>query len=296
MDNPIESLSVGLAKAVEAAAPSVLRLPGRHRGGASATAWTSDRALAAHHTLPHEDRVSVVDATGERREAEIVGRDAATDLALLKVDGGGLTPLTFGPTDGLAVGHIVVGLGRPGRAIRASMRMVGVLAEDVSTGMGGRLERYVETDRAIPYGFRGGPLVDGRGQGVGIQTPGVIRGADLAVPTETLRRVVGELESHGRVRKGFLGIHVRSVRLPKEARETVERRRGALVLGVAPDSAAAAAGLLLGDVILDVGGAPVRGPRSLAQALSARFETETEIRRLRAGQLETVAATPSVRD
>lgn len=301
MTESLTSLSQSLADVVAGARASTfgLRRRGRcggGRSGISATAWSEDLLVSVHHALPHHDAFTVVADDGDELEAEVVGRDRGTDLAVLRAVDGGLSPLAFASTEDLRVGSLVVALGRPGRTVRASLRTLGAVAAEVSTATGGRLERYLETDRAIPWGFVGGPALDADGRGIGIQTPALIRGADLAVPTETLRRVVEELQAHGRVRRGYLGVSVRPVRLPTRVREELGRRRGALVLAVAPGSPAEAAGLLLGDVLVELDGQPVRGPRDLGQALGTRFGAEVPCRVLRAGALVEVRATPAVRE
>ena len=123
----------------------------------------------------------------------MIGRDPGTDVALLRVAGGGLTPAKLRELDGLAVGNLALAIGRPGRTARASLRAIGVLGPEIRTPHGGRLERYVESDRQIPRGFAGGPLIDADGAVIGMNTRTLLRGADLAIPVATLRRVVDEL-------------------------------------------------------------------------------------------------------
>src|SRR6185503_19310791 len=91
---------------------------------------------------------------------------------------------------------------------------IGVLGPAVRTPWGGRLERYVESDRQIPRGFAGGPLVDADGAVIGMNTRTLVRGADLAIPSVTLRRVVAELQAHGGVRRGYLGVGAYPAQLP----------------------------------------------------------------------------------
>src|SRR6476646_10585121 len=97
---------------------------------------------------------------------------------------------------------------------RASLRAIGVLGPEYKTPWGGKLDRYVESDRQIPRGFAGGPLIDADGAVIGMNTRTLIRGEDLAVPTATLRRVVDELKQHGGVRKGYLGVGAYPATLP----------------------------------------------------------------------------------
>ncbi len=291
----IENASEGLSAAVEAAAQSVVHVSAGCRHSASGTVWSEKHVVTTHRDLANEDTVRVVLADGSRREARVVGRDPGLDVALLEVEGGGLSVPRVRDAANAKVGELVIALGRPGRSVRASLRMIGVVAADVPTEGGALLRHYVETDRAIPTGFSGGPLLDASGAVLGIQSAGLVRNADLVVPTEALRDVVSELESHGRVRTGLLGVSVHGIRLPKAAEDVLGRRRGALVMAVAPGSAAENAGIHLGDVIVELEGDPIASGRSLARALRSRFDREVKLRLWRTGQLVDITATLQTR-
>lgn len=283
-----------LAQAVERAGAGVLHLA-RRRHGASATVWDAAAGLVvtAHHALGGEERAHLTDAAGTEREAEVVGRDPGTDLALLRVaDPAGLVAPELREVDGLKVGHAALALGRPGRSVRASLRIVGVLGPEVRTPWGGRLERYVETDRGFPRGFSGGPLVDLEGRALGVNTSGLLRGADVTVPTVTVRRVVGELLAHGSVRRGYLGVAVQRARLSASAAAALGGQTGgALVVRVDDDSPAARAGLVMGDVLVALDGEAVQGPDDVREVLLDRRGKEIEVRIVRVGAVETVRAT-----
>ncbi len=222
MANRAIDWSEDLARAVEAAAPAVLRLA-RHRYPGTATVWDAKAGLVVttSHAVANDDSARLTLPDGQERDAQVVGRDPGTDLALLRTDPADLAALGFREADGLKVGHAALALGRPGQSVRASFRIVGVLGADVRTPWGGRLERYVETDRGFPRGFSGGPLIDLEGRAIGINTSALIRGADLPVATATVRRVVGELVAHGAVKRGYLGVAVQRVRLPEAAASAV---------------------------------------------------------------------------
>lgn len=278
--------SNALAQVVERAASSVVRVePKRGRSG-SGTVWSADGLiLTTAHRVDAESAVTVALADGSSHEASVVGVDPGTDLALLRVQAA-LQPIAFASGDSAKVGHLAVALGRPGRGIRASLRMIGVIGTDVRTASGGRLERYIESDRAIPRGFSGGPLVDLEGRAIGIDTSGLIRGADLAIPRETIERVVRDLLAHGSVRRGYLGVGAYPVRLTAAVAQQVGRDRGALIVAVEEGSPAAAAGLLQGDVLLDIDGTAVTGPGELRAVLSERQDQEITARIVRAGALK----------
>lgn len=252
-------LDQALAAAVAAAAPSVVRVSRGH-GGGTGTVWSADLVITSSFHTPDRTQVGVglPDGTLDTRDAEVIGRDPGTDVALLRVAGGHLAPAKLRELDQLAVGNLALAIGRPGRSARASLRAIGVLGGDVRTPAGGKLDRYVESDRPIPRGFAGGPLIDADGAVIGMNTRTLLRGADIAVPTVTLRRVVDELLQHGGVRRGYLGVGA------------YPSARGALIASVDDQGPAAAAGILVGDILTEVDGVAVSGPDTLRRVLVDR--------------------------
>lgn len=265
------------AAAVARVAPSVVSIP-RRRGAGSGLAWSEDLVITSSFHAADELVIGVPGADGAvaERRATLVGRDPGTDVALFRVDGAGLTPAATRGLDGVAAGHLAFAVARPGRAIRASLRAIGVVGPEVRTPAGGRLDRYVETDRALPRGFAGGPLVDLRGEVIGMNTRTLIRGADLAVPVATIQRVVDAFLAHGCVPRGYLGVGVYPVEVPGGG-------RGALVASVDERGPAAAAGIVVGDIVVAIGGDAVRGPDELRLVLADRAGDTVDVALVRAG-------------
>jgi S1-C subfamily serine protease len=294
--SPLTSLEAALTGAVAAASASIVRVD-RRRGGGSGLVWAPDLVVTASFHAPDKTTIGVARGDGglDEREATVIGRDPGTDVAVLRVDGGGLAPATFRGLDGVAVGQLALALGRPGRSVRASLRIIGVLGPEVRTPGGGRLEHYVETDRQIPRGFAGGPLVALDGRVLGMSTRTLLRGADLAIPHVTLERVVGEILAHGSVRRGYLGVGAYPVALPAAIAQAVGRTTGALVANVEDGGPAAAAGVLVGDIILALAGDPIEGPEDLRLALADRAGETVELDLVRAGQRTTIKASVGVR-
>ncbi len=287
------SLDQALAAAVSAAAPSAVHVS-RGRGGGTGIAWDGDLVISSSFHTPDRTRIGIGTADGELdlREAEVIGRDAGTDLALLRVTGGGLTPAKLRELDGLSVGNLALAIGRPGRTARASLRAIGVLGPELRTPWGGRLERYVESDRQIPRGFAGGPLIDADGAVIGMNTRTLVRGADVAIPSVTLRRVVAELVAHGGVRRGYLGVGAYPAQLPAQLSQLAGgAARGALIASIEDGGPAAAAGLLVGDLLVELDGAAISGPDSLRVALGDRPGKAVTLVVLRGGTRLELAAT-----
>jgi S1-C subfamily serine protease len=281
-------LSGELASAVETAAPSVVRVEGRRRASSSGVAWSEDGVIVAtHHAVDAEEDVPVGLHDGRTVKARVVGRDPRTDLAVLHVDGGDLVVPRWDAGAAPRVGHLVVGVSRPGRTARARLGIVSAAAGEWRTPAGGRLESYLETDIEPHLGFSGGLLVGADGAVLGLTTAGLLRGAGMAVPVAALRRVVGVLVAHGRVRRGYLGIGTQAIAMmPPVSGQTA----ALIVLSVQPGSPAAKAGLLVGDVLLRAGEEPLTHPGALVPTLDEeRVGRELRLRVLRAGEERDVA-------
>lgn len=291
-----ETLDQSLAAAVARVAPSVLHLP-RHHGGGSALVWREDLAVTSSFHCPDEPEISVSDAGGAlvSRKAEVVGRDPGLDLALLRVEGGGLVVPPRREAATVVVGNLALAIGRPGRSPRASLRMISVRGAGVRTPTGGTLEHYVETDRQIPRGFAGGPLVDVQGTVIGMSTRTLLRGHDLAISGADLERSVELLLAHGAVPRGFLGVGVAPVVLARALQEAHGRERAVLVSALDEGGPAERAGVVQGDVLLALDGHAIEGPLELRERVAERPGAEVELSLLRGGAPLTVRATLGIR-
>lgn len=288
----LSDLSDGLASLVERAGPSVLGI-----GGTTGIAWTSDLAITSASSLRcHGARVEVRTASGEAREGTLLGLDPASDLAVVRVKDGGLVPIARRDASKPArVGEVVLALGRPGRAIRASQRIVGLVGKDVRARRGLVLKDYVEMDRGFPDGFVGGPVVDADGSLVGLGTDRVIRGADLAMSPAELAPIVDQIAQSGAPQLGWLGVAVQPAKLPDRLAADVPALRGALVTAVEKDGPADRAGLVLGDVVVGLDATPIEGPDGLLALLRGLAGVAITLRIVRAGAVTTLPATVGTR-
>ncbi|HXY39239.1 MAG TPA: trypsin-like peptidase domain-containing protein, partial [Vicinamibacteria bacterium] len=196
-------------------------------------------------------------------EAGVVGRDPGSDLVVLRASTSGLAAVRWGGSDTARTGQLVVGLSRPGRAVRAQLGILSATVEGWRAPSGARLERYIESSIGLQPGFSGGLLLGPDGTAIGLNTAGLLRGTSLAVPAETVRRVVEALLAGRGVRRGFLGIGTQPIALTPDLRARLGQVSALLVLSVQPDTPAARAGLLLGDVLLKAGGEPLSHPAAL---------------------------------
>jgi S1-C subfamily serine protease len=292
-DSPhaLSTLSNQFADAVESVGRAVVQVDGRPRRPASGVVYAPELVLAADHAVERDDDLSVEAADGPAHVAQLVGRDPASDLALLRVPGLGGAPARPAPTPA-RLGQFVLAVGRPGgRELMASVGIVSALGGPVRT-RGGMLEQYIQTD-ATPYpGFSGGPLVDGRGVVLGVLTTGLAGGAALAVPVAVAWRIGDLLARQGYVARGWLGIGSQPVRIPAAQRAGGARERGLLVVEIAPGSPAERAGLLVGDIVIALDGATVGDADDLqALLVGDRVGRAVSIEVLRGGSLAALEVT-----
>jgi S1-C subfamily serine protease len=277
----LADVSAELSKIVADRAPSIVRVEARYRTPSSGVVWSADGTLVtADHAVEREEDIQIGLPSGESVAASLVGRDPSTDVAVLRAQVAGLTPAAWSDAAASRVGNLVLALGRPGKTFRSRLGIISALGDGWRTPAGGELDRYLETDVGMAFGFSGGLLLDASGSALGMNTAGLLRRTALAVPAATLRRVVEMLLAHGRVRRGYLGIGAHAVRLPGALREQLGQRTGVIVLSVEPGSPADQGGIVLGDVLVAIAGTPVRhlddmlsalGPDSIGKPVAVRL-------------------------
>ena len=293
----LAALSDGLADAVAKVEPAVMRIYGRRGRSSSGVVHADGLVLTASHSVERDEDLSVGVPGGGTHEARLLGRDPSTDLAVLGVEGLGIG--AAGAAEGEArVGQISLAVGRParGEGIRASLGIVSAVGGPLRMGRGARLERYVQTD-ATPYlGLSGGPLVDSKGDVLGILTAAFGKGSAFAVPAELAWAVAKKLAEGGSIKRGYLGILSQPVRLPESQRAGLTQRGGLLVVGVEDGSPAGEGGVLLGDIITTLDGQPVEETEDLLRLLAGeKVGKEMPVGMMRGGELATVRLTVGAR-
>ena len=287
----VTDLSNALAEAVEAAGRSVVRVERRGRDVSGAVLSAEGDVMAINHTV-EGDELEIGLPDGGTTKARVVGRDPSTDLALLKAESGSFVPAPWADLDNARVGHLVLGIYRPGRTARATFGVVAALGDAWRTRSGGKIDRYLEASLPLPPGFSGGLMVDASGNALGLSTSGLLRGVALGIPASTVKRVGEALRTNGRVRRGYLGVGSYPVALSAPLPSTPAQHTGLLIISVQPESPASRAGLLLGDVVVGVGGTPTTQPADLLPALDEdQVGREITLRIVRAGEVRDLRVT-----
>lgn len=223
--------------------------------------------LTNHHVVEGARAIEVVLPDRRRFEAELLGSDKPTDIAVLRIRGQNLPQLELGNSDLLEIGDYVIAIGNPfelGQTTTAGI----VSALDRGLSREG-YESYIQTDAAINPGNSGGPLLSLNGQVIGVNSaifgPGANVGIGFAVPSSTARYVMQQILKHGEVRRGQIGVAITETVVPPGG--AAPAAAGALIAQVAPGSAAARAGLKQGDIVVGVNGRPTPTATSLRNAV-----------------------------
>jgi len=272
----IQAMAYALPRGEGASAEALLRQ--EHRGGSGVVVASDGYVVTNLHVVQGARRLAVVlpiaagDApgrsilkgAGRRVEAQLVGADRETDLAVLKIDTSGVAFLPFGDSEALAAGELVLAFGSPlGLTSSVSMGVVSALARQPAPES--RMI-YIQTDAPINPGNSGGPLVNARGELVGINTfilsqSGGSEGIGFAAPSNIVLHVYREIREHGRVRRGDVGLFAQTITPTLAAGLKLPRTWGAIVADVDPNGPAARAGVRTGDVIVTLDGKPIENGR-----------------------------------
>src|SRR5947209_1289201 len=286
----LSDLSRDIAEVVARLGPSVVRVDARRGRPASGIVWADNLVLTADHVLEHEDTIQVTGSTATVK-ATIAGRDAGTDLALLRADGLSGVPAPRGPSTDIRVGQLVLAIGQAGE-LQVTVGIVSGLSGSFRSWRGGQVERLIQTTAELLPGFSGGPLVDAEGRVIGINSWNFGRGISRAVPLETADRVAESLRAHGRIRRAYLGLGAQPVRLSERLAQQLGQESGLLVVTVEAGGPAQTAGLLQGDTIVTVDGDPIRHLDELFGKLGAlEVDSAHRLGVVRAGERKDVAVT-----
>jgi serine protease Do len=254
---------------------------------------TNNHVVAPARADAVVEQITVTLADRTEYEAEVVGRDAASDIAVLKVNPRSPLPFVrFGDSTTTRVGDWVVAIGNPfGLGGTVTAGIVSALHRNLNAGV---YDRYIQTDAAINSGNSGGPMFDIQGNVIGINTAlisptGGNVGIGFAIPAEQIRPVVDALRRGQRVSRGYIGVALQNIDEGVAAALGIARNRGELIRSVTPGGPAARAGIQQGDVVISVAGQPVTPDQSLAYLVSRQsVGTRVRVELIRGGERRTV--------
>jgi S1-C subfamily serine protease len=260
--SPLLALSNDLATIVEQTGVSIVAVNGRRRRSSSGVYWRHGIVVTAEHAIGREEEMAVTLPDDRTVTATLIGRDAGTDLAVLRLDDeqaiASLQVIQSGET-ALKVGHMVLAIARAGESgVSASLGVISAIGGTWRSWHGGRIDQFIRPSVTLYPGFSGSALVNTQGQIVGINTAGP-RHMALTIPASTVDRVIDRILQGGNSQRGFLGLGMQSVELPETLLQPLQLTNtgGVMVVSVEPNGPAAQAGILLGDILIALGGSPI---------------------------------------
>jgi S1-C subfamily serine protease len=301
-DDLLDAYSAAVVRAVETVGPAVVRVE-RRQGGGSGVVFTPDGlVLTNNHVVEGAEHVNVLLPDGRSLRADVVGRDADTDLAVIRVDASSEPALawaTFGDSSTVRVGQVAIAIGNPyGFHHSVTTGVVSALGRSLRARSGRMMDDIIQTDAALNPGNSGGPLVTTRGEVIGINTAVILpaQGLCFAIASNTARFVAARLIRDGRIRRSYIGVGGQSVPVPRGIARAnqIAAVSGVLVETVEPNSPAATAGFQPGDVIIAFGGEAVTGVDQLIRQLSDdRIGQPAAVSVLRRGHRRQLTVVPA---
>jgi S1-C subfamily serine protease len=287
MTSTWQQFSKEISEAVNQIGKSVVAVDGRSGHTSSGIMWHRDTILTAAHSIRHETNIGVIFAPGRSIMARLAGRDRGTDIALLKLDQDiEMEPVQFADTKLLSIGDLTIAVARTRRGnVVASTGIISGLMSEWQVGRT-RIDQFIRPDLNLYPGFSGGALVGASGV-MGMNTSGLLRSKPITIPSSTISRIAEELAANGHVAQPYVGLVMQAVQISEslQKRTGVNAAAGLLVMHVESGGPADSAGVLLGDVLVEMDGRSFNELDDLSEVLGrkgAGQEVQTSL--IRGGQ------------
>lgn len=295
----LDAYSRAVIAAVETVGPAVVKISSGQSEGSGAIFTPDGLILTNAHVVAGRERTRVAMTDGSELDADVVGRDAHTDLAVVRVSAAAPLPWAkFGDSRAVRVGQVAIAIGNPyGFDHSVTSGVISALGRSLRAQSGRLMDDVIQTDAALNPGNSGGPLVTTQGEVIGINTATIrpAQGLCFAIASNTARIVAARLIRDGRIRRSYLGLGGQSVPIPRRVARAnaLAVSSGVFVTSVEPGSPAAAAGVRDGDVIVGCAGTPVRGVDDLHALLTQeRIGTTMTLALLRGGERRDITVMP----
>jgi S1-C subfamily serine protease len=313
----LDAYSQAVIYAAEKVGPAVVNVEVRHRaGGRAATGEPRDSGrsggsgsgfvltpdgflLTNSHVVHDADEIQVTLADGFRSAADLIGDDPHSDLAVIRVRTSGLTHAALGDSQQIRVGQLAIAVGNPlGFQCSVTAGVVSALGRSLRSRSGRLMDDVIQTDAALNPGNSGGPLVNSRGEIIGVNTAIILpaQGICFAIASNTVKRVATQLIAYGKFRRSYIGVAGQNVELPRRlVREhDLLEETAVLVVSIEGSGPARLAGLEAGDLIVAFDAVPITSIDDLhAQLTDTRVGTATQITIIRNGHREQLAIVPA---
>jgi S1-C subfamily serine protease len=292
-ENPIEVLKLlsdGTAQIVAKVSKSVVTInAGNGRG--SGVIWGSDGlVVTCNHVIGGNNKIRVGQFGSNQVDAKVIGQDPYSDVAVLKAEGLSLPPIDIGSSENLSVGQLVLAVANPyNRRASATMGIVTSFRVPMRGSQGMR-ENMIFTDAKLSPGYSGGPLIDASGKMIGLNSA-YMENRGISISVDTIKETVERLTRQGSVKRAHLGLVTNNIELPAEiaGRADINQDNAIIVFSVESDGPAKKAGILLGDIVLNFNGKPVRNTYELLRLLTDDIIGKSvKIKILRAEQIHEI--------
>lgn len=287
-------LSNAIAAIVAESRGYTVTVHGRRRLPGTGIVWAEDLIVTANHIVEQDDGIEISAHSGDRRAATVIGRDPAGDIAVLRVADAALSTAPRASADARA-GEIALGIGRAGPGHpEVSAGLINTAQAALRVSRGRIIEPVIQSEIVMLPGFSGGPLLNARGEVLGLNSSHLGRGASLTISVAALLPIVEALTTHGRLRRGYLGIGAQAAGLSASqiAESGSNVQTGLVILSIDEGGPAHQAGLLIGDILIAVNGATVRSVDDLVDQLPGELiGSSVPVEVVRGSQKQEIAIT-----